>query len=81
MNSIMASCVATLVILIACIIGYIRVTNGIIKDQEKRIAKLNTENIRLQAALRKASCTKQPQIIEIHDNTISPENVPGFKNF
>ena len=72
--------IAMLFMLIACVYAYAHITNNIIKDQEKRIAKLNTENIRLQATLRKASCTKQPQIIEIHDDRIAPENIPDFGN-
>lgn len=66
------------VLLVACIIGYVFNTNSIIKDQEKQIARLSTEKIRLQAALNKVSNT---QVIEIHDSTVNPENVPDYNPF
>ncbi len=81
----------SLAALIISLIGYIHNTNGVIRIQEKQIAKLRTENFRLQAALRGKRYVKnieyvdeelhnpQAKIIEIHDNRIAPENVPDFK--
>ena len=66
----------SLVALIISLIGYIHNTNGVIRIQEKQIAKLRTENFRLQAALRNKNNVR---VIEIHDDSIKPENVPDFK--
>lgn len=66
------------VILIACVIAYTHKTNSIIKDQEKQIARQRTEIFRLQAKLHRATCRKAPEVIEIHDSTVDPENVPDF---
>lgn len=67
--------IIALVILIACIIAYSHYTNSIIKDQEKKIAKLQTENFRLQAKLR-----NKVRVVEIHDDRIDPENIPEFNH-
>lgn len=72
----------SLVALIISLIGYIHNTNGVIRIQEKQIAKLRTENFRLQAKLagrqRVQRIESGPQIIEIHDDRIDPENIPTF---
>ena len=78
MSFIITLAMVMFVLLVACIIGYVFNTNSIIKDQEKQIARLSTEKIRLQAALNKASNT---QVIEIHDSTVNPENVPDYNPF
>ena len=62
-------------VLMVCVAIYVYITNGIIKDQDKKIAKLRTDNFRLQAKLRNKSNVR---IVEIHDNRIAPENVPDF---
>lgn len=67
------------VILIACVIVYTHKTNSIIKDQEKQIARQNTEIFRLQAKLHRATCRKSPEVIEIHDDRVDPDNVPNFE--
>ena len=91
MDFLFTFALGSVVILTACIIAYRYYTNSIIKDQEKEIARLRTENFRLQAALRGKRYVKnveyvdeelhnpQAKIIEIHDNRIDPENVPDFK--
>ena len=56
-------------------IGYKVMTDSIIKDQEKEIAKLRTENFRLQAKLKNRSNVR---VVEIHDNRISEENIPIY---
>lgn len=70
--------IAMLFVLIACVYAYAHITNGIIKDQDKQIAKLNTEVFRLQAKLHRATRRKAPEVIEIHDRTVDPENIPDF---
>ena len=65
----------SLAALIISLIGYIHNTNGVIRIQEKQIAKLRTENFRLQTALRNKNNVR---VIEIHDDSIAPENVPTF---
>lgn len=70
--------IAMLFVLIACVCAYAHITNGIIKDQDKQIARLNTEVFRLQAKLHRANRRKAPEVIEIHDKTVDPENVPDF---
>lgn len=81
MSFVMSLGAVALVILIACIVAHVHTTNNIIKTQEKQIARLTTEKIRLEAALQKASHKEATQVIEIHDNTIDPENVPSYKPF
>ena len=71
MDFVFTFALVSLVILIACIFAYRYYTNSIIKDQEKQIAKLRTENFRLQASL--------VRTVKIYDNTIDPENVPNFE--
>ena len=82
MKFLMAFASFSMICLIVAIIAYVIVTNRIIKDQDKQIAKLNTEVFRLQAKLHRATCRKAPEVIpeviEIHDRTIDPENVPDF---
>ena len=64
-------------LLIAAFIGYKIITDSIIKDQEKQIAKLRTENFRLQAKLENRPKVKT---VEIYDHTIEPGNIPEFGN-
>lgn len=64
-----------LVVLICCIVGYVYITNRTINDLQKKIAKLRTENFRLQA---KHRTDKNVQVIEIHDHSIDPDNMPEF---
>ncbi len=78
MDFVMTFSVIALFILIACIVAYAHNANCIIKIQEKQIARLNTENLRLKASLQKVSGGKAAQVIEIHDKTVDPENVPDF---
>jgi hypothetical protein len=68
-----------LFVLIACVYAYAHITNGIIKDQDKQIARLNTEVFRLQAKLHRANRRETPKVIDIRDKTVDPENVPDFK--
>lgn len=70
--------IAMLFVLIACVYAYAHITNNIIKEQDKQIARLNTEVFRLQAKLHRATRGKAPKVIEIHDRTVDPENVPDF---
>lgn len=70
--------IAMLFVLIACVYAYAHITNNIIKDQDKQIARLNTEIFRLQAKLHRATRGKTPKVIEINDKTVDPENVPDF---
>ncbi len=81
MSFVMSLFAVAFVILIACIVAHVHTTNNVIKIQEKQIARLTTEKIRLEAALQKASRKEATQVIEIHDNTIDPENVPSYKPF
>lgn len=68
-----------LVFLIATIIAYVHNSNSIIRKQEKQIARQQTEIFRLQAKVdRYVKRRPSPQVIEIHDNTVDPENVPDF---
>lgn len=69
-----------LVVLIALIVAYAHNTNSIIRVQEKQIARLRTDNMRLQAALTKAQHRQVAQVIDIHDSRIDPENIPEFNN-
>ena len=78
MEFLMAFASVSMICLIVAILAYVIVTNRIIKDQEKQIAKLTTEKFRLQAAIHKESRRKVQQIIEIRDDRIDPENVPTF---
>ena len=77
MNFIIISIFVTLAVLIAAFIGYTYTTNSIIRDQEKEIAKLRTENYRLQAALHNR---QRVQVVEIHDHSIDEQNIPEFNN-
>lgn len=70
--------IAMLFVLIACVYAYAHITNNIIREQDKQIAKLRTENFRLLAKLHRANFRKASKVIEIHDSTIDPENVPDF---
>lgn len=63
-------------LLVGFFIAYSVTTKSIIQDQEKQIARQNTEILRLQAKLHRATCRKAPEVIEIHDKTVDPENVP-----
>ena len=78
MDFVFTFALVSLVILIACIFAYRYYTNSIIKDQEKEIARLNTEIFRLQAKLHRANFRNASKVIEIHDDRIDPENVPDF---
>jgi len=66
------------------VIAYTIVTNRIIKDQDKEIAKLDNELRKAEAIIRKYSRRKEyktaTQIIEIHDNRIDEKNIPEFGN-
>ena len=77
MKSIIISALAVLAVLIVSLIGYIYTTNDIIRAQNKEIAKLRTENFRLQAALKNRSNVR---IVEIHDDRIDSENISEFNN-
>ena len=78
MDFVFTFALVSLVILIACIIAYRYYTNSIIKDQEKQIARQQTEIFRLQAKLHRANFRKASKVIDIHDRTVDPENVPDF---
>lgn len=80
MDFIFTFAVVSLVVLIACLIAYAHNTNSIIRMQEKQIARLRTDNMRLQAAIHKAQRTKVTRVVEIHDNRIDPDNIPEFNN-
>lgn len=68
-----------LVFLIATIIAYVHNSNSIIRKQEKQIARQQTEIFRLQAKVdRYVKRRPSPQVIEIHDDRIDPENIPTF---
>lgn len=68
-----------LIFLIATIIAYVHNSNSIIRKQEKQIARQQTEIFRLQAKVdRYVKRRPSPQVIEIHDDRIDPENVPNF---
>ena len=77
MDIIMTCIFVALAVLIASFVGYKVMTDSIIKDQEKQIAKLRTENFRLQAKL-----DNRPKVktIEIYDHTVEPGNIPEFGN-
>ena len=77
MNFIVISIFATLGILIAAFVGYSVTTGSIIRDQEKQIAKLRTENFRLKAA---QHGRQHVQVVEIHDHRIDEANIPEFNN-
>lgn len=64
-----------LVALICCIVGYVYITNRTINDLQKEIAKLRTENFRLQA---KHRADKNAPVVEIYDHGIDPDNIPEF---
>ena len=69
-----------LVFLIATIIAYVHNSNSIIRKQEKQIARQQTEIFRLQAKVdRYVKRRPSPQVIEIHDDRIDPENVPDYE--
>jgi Tfp pilus assembly protein PilN len=54
MRSLIIIGIVALVLLAVCISFYTAYTNSIIKDQEREIAKLETENKRLKSAIRGA---------------------------
>lgn len=78
MDFMMAFAVVALFILIVCLVAYAHNTNSIIETQEKQIARLRTENLRLLAKLHRANFRNASEVIEIHDSTVDPENVPDF---
>ena len=81
MDFIFTFALVSLVVLIACLIAYAHNTNSIIRIQEKQIARLRTENFRLQAALsNRRNGTARVQVVEIHDNRIDEQNIPEFGN-
>lgn len=80
MDFIFTLAVVSLVGLIFCIVVYAHINNSIIRDQEKQVARLRTENMRLKAALHKAQRRQATQVIEIHDGRIDPDNIPEFNN-
>jgi len=67
-----------LVFLIATIIAYVHNSNSIIRKQEKQIARQQTEIFRLQAKLHRANFRNASKVIDIHDRSVDPENVPDF---
>lgn len=74
-----AFALVSLVILIACIFACRYYTNRLIKKQEKQIVRQQTEIFRLHAKVdRYVKRRPSPQVIEIHDDRIDPENVPDF---
>lgn len=75
MNFVFAFAVVALVFLIVAIVAYVYNSNSIIKTQEKQIARLRTENFRLQAALK-----RNVRTVRIYDNTIDPENISEYNN-
>lgn len=77
MEFIMACIFVSIAALIAFFVGYAITTNDVIRTQEKQIARLRTDNFRLQAALKKKSNTR---IVEIHDSRVDEENIPEFNN-
>lgn len=77
MDFVMTFAAVVLVALIVCLIAYIHNVNSIIKTQEKQIAKLRTDNFRLQAAIKNRSDVR---VVEIHDSRIDPENIPSFND-
>lgn len=81
MDYLFTFAVVMLVVLIGCILAYSHITNSIIRDQEKQIAKLNTEVFRLQAKLKRAQERRNmPAVVEIHDSRIDPKNIPNFND-
>ena len=75
----MAVCFTLLMIFVA---AYTMITNRIIKDQDKEIARLNKE-LRKAGKLiceysRKKVYKPAPQIVEIHDHRIDEKNIPIF---
>ena len=77
MDFIMMSIFVTLGLLIICFACYAVMTNSVIKDQEKQIAKLRTENFRMAAAMKHRQRVK---VVEIHDSRIDEKNIPEFNN-
>ena len=75
MDILMALATIFFALLIVSFVGYAYMTNAIIRDQEREIAKLRTENFRLQAKLKNRSNVR---VVEIHDNRISEENIPIY---
>ena len=75
MDLLMTLAAIFFVLLIASFTGYAYMTNSIIRDQEKEIAKLRTETFRLQAKLKNKSNVR---VVEIHDHRINEENIPTF---
>ena len=80
MEFVMICIFVTLGVVILSFIGLTAFTNSIIKEQEREIARLNSEKFKLQAALRKANRRKSPRIVEIHDSRIDPKNIPNFND-
>lgn len=78
MNVIVTVMEVLFLIIVACVIVFTHKTNSIIKDQEKQIARQRTEIFRLQAKLHKANFRKASEVIDIHDRSVDPENVPDF---
>lgn len=79
MDFVFAFASTALVFLIATIIAYVHNSNSIIRKQEKQIARQQTEIFRLQAKVDQyVKRRPAPQVIEIHDERIDPENIPTF---
>lgn len=77
---LMMSIFAALAVLIICFVCYACLTNSVIKDQEKQIARLKRDNMRLKSLCHKKSREKIAQIIEIHDSRVDEANIPEFNN-
>lgn len=77
MDFLMILAVILCVLLAASFVGYVCMTNSFIKDQEKRMIKLTAENRKLRNLIHKEA-KPAPQVIEIHDHTVEPENVPIY---
>ena len=77
MDFLMILAVILCTLLAASFVGYVCMTNSFIKDQEKRIIKLTAENRKLRNLIHK-EVKPAPQVIEIHDHTVEPENVPIY---
>ena len=81
MDFVFALATTALVFLVATIIAYVHNSNSIIRKQEKQIARQQSEIFRLQAKVdRYVKRRPSPQVIEIHDDRIDPENIPEYNN-
>ena len=77
MDLLMTLAVIVFLLLVVFFVGYAHMTNSIIRDQEKEIAKLKAENSKLRGFIHNTTI-KVPRVIEIHDHRINEENIPTF---